>query len=163
MMAAVNQWRALADVHDSATRSRNMAAIKGTNTKPEMILRQGLHARGLRYRLHDKKLPGKPDLVFPKHHAVLFVNGCFWHRHECHLFKWPKSREEFWRAKIGGNVKRDQRNLSELKELGWRIGVVWECALKGRHRQDPGHVIDTVAEWLSSDANDLCIESRVVD
>lgn len=159
----VNPWRALADVHDSATRSRNMAAIKGSNTKPELILRQGLHARGLRYRLHDKKLPGKPDLVFPKYNAAIFVNGCFWHGHECHLFSWPKSREEFWLAKISGNVERDQRNFSGLKNAGWRVGTVWECALKGKLRQDPGLVIDTVAEWLSSDVIDLCIESRVVD
>ncbi|MBS9718525.1 DNA mismatch endonuclease Vsr [Pseudohalocynthiibacter aestuariivivens] len=153
----------MADVHDTATRSRNMAAIKGKDTRPELILRSGLHARGFRFRLHHKKLPGKPDLVFPKYRAVLFANGCFWHGHECHLFKWPKSREEFWRTKIGGNVERDQRNAADLQSAGWRIGVVWECALKGKWRRDTGDVIDTVATWLSSDANNLCVESRLVD
>jgi DNA mismatch endonuclease, patch repair protein len=128
-MAAVNQWPALADVHNAATRSRNMAAIKGTSTKPELILRQGLYARGLRYRLHDKKLPDKPELVFPKYHAAIFVYGCFWHGHECHLFKWPKSCEEFWRTKISGNAARDQRNLTDLRLVGWRVAIVWECAL----------------------------------
>lgn len=127
-----------------------MSGIKSFDTKPEMMLRQGLHRLGFRYRLHDKKLPGKPDLVFPKHHAVLFVNGCFWHGHSCHLFKWPKSREDFWKAKIVANTERDRRNLDKLGEDGWRVGLIWECALKGRSRKPFDIVIRDCATWLSS-------------
>lgn len=102
-------------------------------------------------------------MVFPKYGAALFVNGCFWHGHECHMFKWPKSMEEFWRAKINGTVQRDQCNVSQLMDAGWRVGIVWECAIRGKGTWEPGEVIDTVAAWLSSDAKDLCIESQVVD
>src|SRR3546814_8720017 len=93
-----------------------MAAIKGSHTKPELLIRKALHAAGLRYRLHVKDLPGKPDLVFPRHRAVVFVNGCFWHRHDCHLFKWPATRQDFWREKIGRNVRSDE-HTSELQSL----------------------------------------------
>ena len=124
----------MADVHDKATRSKNMAAIKGTGTKPEMIIRRGLHACGFRFRLHNKNLPGKPDLTLPKHRAVVFVNGCFWHVHECDLFKWPKTREEFWKQKIAGNIERDRRVYSALAEARWRTALIWECALKGKCR-----------------------------
>lgn len=150
-----NRSAKLADVHDKATRSRNMAAIRGTDTKPERIIRRGLHGLGFRFRLHDRKLPGRPDLVFPKHHAVVFVNGCFWHGHDCPLFVWPRTREEFWREKINGNVERDRRNLAALSGSGWRTAIVWECALKGKGRLDAGDVIDTLARWLSS--NDQAI------
>jgi DNA mismatch endonuclease, patch repair protein len=128
-----------------------MAAIRGTDTKPEMMIRHGLHARGFRFRLHDRKLPGRPDLVFPKYTAVIFVNGCFWHGHECTLFKWPKTREEFWRDKIAGNQRRDEQALSSLRASGWRIASVWECALKGRGRLSQDDLIDSIAAWLSSD------------
>ncbi|MCK8465194.1 very short patch repair endonuclease [Aliiroseovarius sp. S1339] len=141
----------MADVHNPEARSRNMAAIRGTNSKPELLIRHGLHARGFRYRLHDRKLPGRPDLVLPKYQAVVFVNGCYWHGHDCPLFKWPKTREEFWREKIGGNVERDQRNLAALKAAGWRIACVWECALKGRGKLPREDLIDNIATWLSSD------------
>ena len=114
----------LADVHDRQTRSRNMAAIRGADTKPELIIRRGLHARGFRYSLHNRKLPGRPDLVLPKYRAVIFINGCFWHGHGCPLFKWPKSREDFWREKINGNVERDGKNLQRLSAAGWRIATV---------------------------------------
>src|SRR3954470_16295918 len=90
----------MADVVSSGVRSRMMAGIRGTNTAPEMILRRALHAEGFRYRLHDRRLPGKPDMVFPRHHAVIFAHGCFWHGHDCHLFKWPSTRPEFWQTKI---------------------------------------------------------------
>ncbi|CAG0903564.1 unnamed protein product [Cyprideis torosa] len=120
------------DVHDKATRSKNMAAIRGKDTKPELVIRKGLHKAGFRYRLHDKKLPGKPDLVFPRYQAVLFINGCFWHLHDCHLFKWPKTRSEFWSDKIKKNVARDQVNIAQLKASGWRVGIIWECSLKGK-------------------------------
>ncbi len=128
-----------------------MAAIRGADTKPEMLIRRGLHARGFRFRIHDRKLPGRPDLIFPKYGAVLFVHGCFWHGHDCHLFKWPGTREEFWREKIGGNVARDQSNTIALREAGWRVAVVWECALRGRGKRPLGDLIDSLASWLSSD------------
>jgi DNA mismatch endonuclease (patch repair protein) len=106
-----------------------MSGIRGKNTKPEIFLRKGLHAEGFRFRIHAP-LPGRPDMVFPKWHAVLFVHGCFWHCHNCHLFKWPSSRPEFWRTKISGNLTRDEANITRLLEAGWRVGIVWECALK---------------------------------
>ncbi len=137
-----------------------MAAIRGTNTKPELLIRQGLHARGFRYRLHDRKLPGRPDLVLPKYQAVIFVNGCFWHWHNCPLFKWPKTREDFWRDKIGGNVERDQKNMAALKAAGWRVGVVWECALKGKRRLQPATVLDLLNQWLVGNATDCLIEGQ---
>lgn len=128
-----------------------MAGIRGTNTAPEMVLRRGLHAEGFRYRLHDLRLPGKPDMVFPRHHAVLFAHGCFWHGHECHLFKWPSTRPDFWKKKIERNREIDARNVISLAELGWRQGVVWECALKGRTRQPINDVIAQCIAWLRSD------------
>jgi len=129
-----------------------MAAIRGKNTKPELIIRKGLHTRGFRYRLHDRTLPGRPDLVLPKYRAVIFINGCFWHGHDCNLFRWPSTREDFWGAKIGGNIERDSRNLEALKDAGWRTAVVWECALKGSSKLPPNKVIDSLSVWLSSDS-----------
>lgn len=134
-----------------------MAAIRATNTKPELIIRKGLHVSGFRYRLHAEKLPGKPDLVLAKYRAVVFINGCFWHGHDCHLFHWPATREAFWREKIGGNVARDERNLTELRKAGWRIALIWECALKGKTRRSSGEVIDTLGRWLLTDDRELQI------
>ncbi|MET4102812.1 DNA mismatch endonuclease (patch repair protein) [Roseovarius sp. MBR-38] len=135
-----------------------MAAIHGKDTKPEMLLRRALHAMGFRYRLHDRRLPGRPDLVFPQYRAVVFVNGCFWHGHQCDQFRWPNSREEFWRAKIGGNAARDDLNIASLHNVGWRVGVVWECAVKGKWRLGADAVVDAVAGWLSSDRRDLVVQ-----
>src|SRR5262245_6595907 len=98
----------MADVVSPEVRSRMMSGIRGKNTKPEMVLRRGLHAEGFRFRLHGPALPGRPDLVFPKWSAVIFVHGCFWHRHNCRLFKWPSTKSRFWRAKLTGNVSRDE-------------------------------------------------------
>lgn len=111
-----------------------MAGIGPANTKPEMMIRRGLHALGFRYRLHAKELPGKPDLVFPVRRTVIFVHGCFWHGHDCSLFRWPATRVEFWRTKITGNIVRDQKVRGLLLEKGWRVLDVWECTLKGRDR-----------------------------
>lgn len=122
----------MADVHSPDARRRNMAAIKGRDTKPEILIRKALHQAGFRYRMHANDLPGKPDIVFPRHQAVLFINGCFWHQHHCHLFKWPQTRREFWKKKITGNVANDKKKLQMLEDLGWRVGIVWECALKGQ-------------------------------
>ncbi len=105
-----------------------MSGIRGKNTKPELLIRSELHKAGFRYRLHRKDLPGRPDLVFSRHRAVLFVHGCFWHQHDCHLFKWPSTRPEFWREKIEGNLERDRKQYAELQNAGWRIATIWECA-----------------------------------
>ena len=140
-----------------------MAAIRGADTKPEMIIRRGLHARGFRFRLHDRKLPGRPDLIFPKHHAALFVHGCFWHGHGCHLFKWPGTREEFWRQKIGANVTRDEASKKVLHEAGWRVGVVWECALKGRQRRPVDDMLNVVSDWLYASDGDLSLQGLTED
>ena len=120
----------MADVVDKETRSRMMSGIKGKNTKPEMIVRKALHKAGYRYRLHDKRLPGKPDIVLPKYKTVIFVHGCFWHHHDCKYFKWPKTRPEFWRTKIEGNVERDKKAYAKLQRLGWKVVVVWECDIR---------------------------------
>jgi DNA mismatch endonuclease (patch repair protein) len=138
----------MADVHDRAARSRNMAAIRGKDTQPEMLLRRALFAHGFRYRLHDKRLPGRPDLVLPKYRAVIFVHGCFFHGHECPLFKWPASREQFWRSKIEDNRSRDAAVQRKLQEAGWRVLTVWECVLRGRQRSTPAQVAEQVETWL---------------
>lgn len=109
-------------------RSAQMALVRGQDTKPEMRVRKALHAAGLRYRLHDKKLPGSPDLVFPSRRIALFVHGCFWHRHPgCAAARLPKSHQEFWAAKLAGNVERDKRNHAALESAGWKVIVIWEC------------------------------------
>jgi DNA mismatch endonuclease, patch repair protein len=125
-----------------------MRAIKSKNTRPEMILRSGLHRRGLRFRIHPKDLPGKPDLVFSKFGAVIFVHGCFWHGHNCPLFKMPATRVDFWMSKITANQTRDARDATALSALGWRVATVWECALKGRGKLPVQTVIDELVEWL---------------
>ena len=118
----------MADVHDKKTRSYNMSRIRSRDTKPEMVVRRLCHSLGLRYRVHVKTLPGKPDLVFPKHHTIIQVHGCYWHCHDCKYGKVvPKTNTEKWQNKRQGNVERDQRNTLELENLGWRVIVVWEC------------------------------------
>lgn len=107
-----------------------MSQIKGKNTKIELIIRKKLWSLGYRYRLHKKDLPGKPDLVFPKYKTVIFINGCFWHRHGCKYTTNPKTRKEFWEIKFKQNIERDKKNISELKKAGWRVLVIWECEIK---------------------------------
>ena len=138
------------DIVTPDVRSRMMAGIRGKNTKPELAIRSALHCLGFRFRLHRKDLPGKPDLVFPKHNAVILVHGCFWHGHDCHLFKWPKTRSEFWHQKISSNIARDRRHLLALADGGWRVAVIWECALKGRTRLSMETVAKLCAAWLES-------------
>jgi len=133
-----------------------MAAIKGADTGPELLIRRGLHARGFRFRLHVKTLPGKPDLVLPGRRAVVLVNGCFWHGHDCALFKWPATRQEFWRAKIGATVVRDAAQAAALQALGWRIARVWDCALRGRQKYPAEVVLDRLADWLRS--GEVCLD-----
>ena len=121
----------MADVHSKEIRSKNMAAIKGKNTKPEMLVRKFLHANGYRYKLHDKSLPGKPDIVLPKYKTVIFVHGCFWHGHEnCKYYVVPKTRTEWWLNKINGNIANDTKALKALKKDGWKIIILWTCNLK---------------------------------
>ena len=110
-----------------------MSRIKGKNTKPEQIIRKWLCNNGYRYRLYRKNLPGKPDIVFPGRHKVIFVNGCFWHRHECKYFKWPASNREFWKEKIMGTVERDMQNYKALNEAGWNYLIIWECETKSKN------------------------------
>jgi DNA mismatch endonuclease (patch repair protein) len=117
------------DTVDRETRSRIMKSVPQKDTKPEMHLRKALHGMGFRYRLHDKRLPGSPDLVFPKYKAVIFVHGCFWHRHGCKKTTTPSTREDFWKAKFKTNVERDKRNVRELEAAGWCVLVIWECEL----------------------------------
>jgi len=135
----------MADVVDAATRSRMMAGIRGGHTKPELVVRRGLHAEGLRYRLHDRALPGRPDIVLPRHRAAVFVHGCFWHRHaSCRFASSPATRPDFWRDKFAANVARDEKAAMLLAEADWRVAVVWECAL----RRAPGETVRALAEWV---------------
>lgn len=139
----------MTDVHAPEARQRNMAAIRANNTRPELIARRGLHSLGYRFRLHVRDLPGRPDIVLPKHRAVIFINGCFFHGHDCSYFKWPSTRADFWRTKIKANQMRDAQNLLMLHRAGWRVLTIWECALRGAHgkRQE---AIEAAARWLTT-------------
>lgn len=138
----------MADVHTPEGRSRNMRAIRGKNTRPEMKCRKLLFSRGFRYRLHVSALPGKPDLILPRHRVAIFVHGCFWHGHDCYLFKVPQTRKDFWEEKIAQNKARDLRDTRALHEGGWRVLTVWECALKGRLSWDPEILGDYLSSWI---------------
>lgn len=132
----------MADIVDRATRSRMMSGIRGRNTRPEMAVRRHLHAAGFRFRLHRKDLPGKPDIVLPRHKVAIFVHGCFWHRHAgCPKATTPSSNIEFWQKKFADNVARDARDRAALEALGWRVLVVWECELKGGV---PGWLVEAI-------------------
>lgn len=119
------------DIVDTKTRSRMMSGIKSKNTKPEMIVRRFLHAQGFRYRLHDKKLSGRPDIVLPKYNLAIFVHGCFWHRHTgCHLVSNPSQNEQKWSLKFKQNIERDEKHLEALSNKGWRVLIIWECGIR---------------------------------
>lgn len=121
----------MADIVDSRTRSRMMAGIRGKNTRPELSVRQFLHSNGFRYRIHDNKLPGSPDIVMRKYHLAIFVHGCFWHRHKgCRFATIPEQNHDKWLLKFRQNTERDQKQIEQLIELGWRVLVIWECSLK---------------------------------
>lgn len=139
----------MVDVVDAATRSRMMSGIRGRNTKPEILIRRLLHRRGFRFRLDVRELPGRPDIVLPRYRAAIFVHGCFWHGHDCPLFKWPQTRPEFWREKIARNRANDAKALAALAAQGWRIAIVWECAIRGADR-DVGALIEQLDTWLRS-------------
>lgn len=126
----------MTDVHDKATRSYNMSRIKGTDTKPEMLVRKFLHANGIRFRVHNKNLPGKPDLTLTKYHTVIFVNGCFWHGHKgCRYFVLPKTRTAWWQEKIEETKNRDKKAIQYLKAQGWKPIIIWECELKPDNKE----------------------------
>ena len=131
----------MADNHSKEVRSMNMSHIRSKNSKPEELVRKYLFSKGFRYRKNVKTLPGCPDIVLPKYKTVIFVNGCFWHKHDCPRFVWPSTNEEYWRPKIMGNIERDKRDLAELQQLGWTVLTVWECELKKK-------VIDATLEQL---------------
>ena len=138
------------DVHSKEVRSYNMSRIKGKDTKPEETVRKYLFSQGFRYRKNDKKLPGTPDIVLPKHKAVIFVNGCFWHGHEgCKYFVWPKNNAEFWHKKIRDNILRDQRKVQALDLLGWKVIVVWECKIKS----DKENTLKNLIKEIKDDEN----------
>jgi DNA mismatch endonuclease, patch repair protein len=138
----------LVDIVDSATRSRMMANIRGKDTKPELLLRKAMHARGFRFRLHDKRLPGSPDLIFPRYGAVVFVHGCFWHRHEgCRFATTPATRPDFWAEKFQANVARDRKYEAVLLAANWRVAIVWECDVK----RFVDNAADSLANWLKTE------------
>ena len=137
------------DTVDVDTRSKIMSLVRQKSTGPELIIRKALHHRGFRYRLNVESLPGSPDLVFPKYRAVIFVHGCFWHRHGCKATTTPGTRQEFWQAKFKDNVSRDKRNIEELRNISWRVMVVWECVLK-KNKKSLNHIVDDVVKWLRS-------------
>ena len=124
------------DNHSKEMRSKNMSHIRSTNSKPEEIVRKYLFSKGFRYRKNVRTLPGCPDIVLPKYKTVIFVNGCFWHKHDCPRFVWPSSNEEYWRPKILRNVERDQTNIATLCDAGWNVITIWECELKKKVRED---------------------------
>ena len=138
------------DTVDKATRSRIMASVGQKDTGPEISLRSALHKRGLRYRLHDRNLPGSPDLVFPRFLAVIFVHGCYWHSHGCYRSTVPKTRRKFWSKKFEDNKERDERKIRQLLEEGWRVLIVWECALVGKSSRSIDCIADVVCAWLDS-------------
>lgn len=147
----------MADIVNAATRSRMMSGIKGKNTKPELVVRLGLHALGFRYRLHPKGIPGRPDLWLPKHNAAIFINGCFWHGHDCSLFKVPATRQDFWWAKIEANRARDARVNELLAKAGTRRLEIWECAFRGPGRIGLEETLARAAEWLRGGENRCAI------
>jgi DNA mismatch endonuclease (patch repair protein) len=139
------------DIVNKDTRSRIMSGIRSKNTKPELLVRHLLFSKGFRYRICNKKLPGSPDIVLKKYKAVIFIHGCFWHGHDCSLFRVPSTRTDFWLNKIDSNRKRDHKIIVELKELGWRICIVWECAIRGK-KNSPRleDCVSEISEWLRS-------------
>ncbi|RJE78531.1 very short patch repair endonuclease [Paracoccus sp. JM45] len=144
----------MTDIVSPEKRSAMMSGIRGKDTKPEIIVRRLLHRLGYRFRLHRKDLPGKPDIVLPKWRTVIFVNGCYWHGHgDCHLFRPPKTRTEFWTNKIESNRARDQRNHAALKDAGWRVLVIWECAVSKKLSLTDKQLEIAIATALASSEN----------
>jgi DNA mismatch endonuclease (patch repair protein) len=137
-----------------------MSGIRGKNTRPELLIRRQLHALGYRFRLHVRTLPGTPDLVLPRYRAAVNVHGCFWHGHDCRLFKQPSDNRAFWRSKLDGNRTRDRVSEAALARAGWRTATVWECSLRGADRLGGYEVRDLLARWLTSDTDSIVIRGR---
>ena len=151
--------------HDKAgaIRSTTMSKIKSKGTKPEMAIRKILHHRGYRYRANYNKLPGRPDIVLPKYRALILVNGCYWHAHSCNLFKIPKTNRTFWLKKFTENVARDEENIVDLISLGWRVAVIWECALrKNSAYPNAEKVVRSIENWLQSEERELEITEKTL-
>lgn len=138
----------MADIVDARTRSRMMSKIAGSNTRPEKAVRSALHRRGLRFSLHRKDLPGKPDIVLPAFKTAVFVQGCFWHCHDCEYFRLPKSNRKFWKSKLAANQQRDQRNIKDLCDLNWHVAIVWECCIRGQTSESVEQSMDKLATWI---------------
>ncbi|CCW32959.1 Very short patch repair protein [Xenorhabdus nematophila F1] len=147
------------DVHDKETRSRNMKAIRNRDTKPELAVRKLLHRNGFRFRISPGKLPGKPDIWMAKWNVAIFINGCFWHMHECEKFRLPNSRQEFWQKKLNSNKIRDRIKIEELKSKGIRILTIWECALTGKGKLSDTILLILFKTWLLSGKTESEIDS----
>lgn len=151
----------MGDITSPEVRSRMMSCIRGKDTKPEMQVRRALFERGFRYRLHVHRLPGSPDMVLAKYGAVVFVNGCFWHGHDCPYFRWPTTRPSYWRAKITRNRELDHGARAALGGLGWRVLTIWECALRGRDDDARQAVYDAAADWLRGGVMELELDGNL--
>ncbi|WP_447727205.1 very short patch repair endonuclease [Sphingomonas koreensis] len=132
-------------------RRLNMSRVRGKDTRPEMIIRRLLHSLGFRFRLHRRDLPGRPDIVLPRYRAAIFVHGCFWHGHDCSLFRMPATRTDFWAAKIAANRRRDGDAVAGLHDIGWRSLLIWECALRGRGRLPAEKLTDRITALILGD------------
>ncbi|MCY4018956.1 MAG: very short patch repair endonuclease [Chloroflexi bacterium] len=151
----------MTDTVSAKKRSEVMSRVGSKDTKPELLIRKGLHARGFRYRLHVKDLPGKPDMVFPRYDSVIQVNGCFWHGHDCPRCRMPSSNTEYWNKKVARNMERDASNRRSLRDQGWRVLTIWECALTGKWKLELSQVIDLAAAWLLSTNSIFEIKGKV--
>lgn len=143
----------MTDTVDTKTRSKIMSSVKSKDTQIELIVRKALFAKGFRYKINDKTLPGKPDIALPKYKAVIFINGCFWHGHNCKRGKLPETNTDFWSQKINSNIVRDKQNIKQLKNLGWRVAVVWECSLRGKTSMGLQTVAGKLESWLKNTSN----------
>ena len=150
----------MADNHTKEVRSRNMSHIRSTNTKPEEKVRKYLFSKGFRYRKNVRKLPGCPDIVLPKYHTVIFVNGCFWHKHDCHLFRLPKSHKKFWKTKLDRNFNNDVKNTKQALKDGWRVIIIWECAIKGKSKLSVDKIELKLIKFILSEDKKLTIRGK---
>ena len=152
----------MADIVTPEVRSRMMSRIRSKDTLHEVKIRKALHAGGFRYRLHRRDLPGKPDITLPRYRATIFVHGCFWHGHDCHLFRWPTTRPEFWADKIGKNKQRDRQVRTVLRGSAWRCLIIWECALKGKYKLEFDDLISRVKVWATGSSDECEIAGEQI-
>ncbi len=148
----------MVDIVSPEKRSKMMSGIRSKNTKPELLIRQALHKNGFRFRLHQANLPGKPDLVLARYNAVIFIHGCFWHGHDCSVFKWPASNKSFWKIKINKNIKRDQEVLTKFKNKSQRVLVIWECSIRRKKSFNSNKVMNKIISWLRSNKKYTVLE-----